>query len=106
MDKMTRAQAVQIFTENAFLMGLGDGIPADTVVDLLGKDALDHVKSRQTRPGMLWNRYGIGDRSIDYLTLPGFMMAVTYHNISRMSQEQRTGAEDLPNVIEFNPHSA
>lgn len=76
---LTKAEAEAMFTEEAFLIGSANGIPVQTVADLLGEDAAVFPRLDGTRG----NIYGLGaDKQYKYLYLKGFMEAVTYHNLT------------------------
>ncbi len=88
MQKMNKAQAVALFEEHAILFGDTDAVPTTTAAALLGQTAVDYVLW-EDRPGDgrrnkgYWNGIGMNDYIkplIHYLTLAGFLRAVTYNN--------------------------
>lgn len=80
-ETISKAKAAQLFTENAVLFGLADGVPEQAAVKLFGNAAVDFAKrmqnSRVTSSG-----YGIGDYTALYLTEYGFYIAATYCNVA------------------------
>lgn len=40
--------------------------------------------------GSYCNAYGVGDYTVPYLTLSGFLRAVTYHNIRKLETERES----------------
>lgn len=87
MEKLNKAQAAALFEANAFLFGSIDAVPEETVIDLFGEDAAEHVKSQGM--GRLINGYGVGDYTATYYTFEGFMRAATYHNIKKLMESSR-----------------
>lgn len=84
---MNKAQAVALFEEHAILMGDTDAVPTTTAAALLGQTAVDYVlwedKLGSGRHKGYWNGIGMNDYIkplIYYLTLAGFLRAVTYNN--------------------------
>ncbi len=88
MEKLNKAQAQALFAERAILIGGSDAIPEETVKQLFGDAAVAHAHTLDN-DGELCNAYGIGDYTAPYLTLIGFMRAVTYHNIRTLETEQK-----------------
>ena len=95
MDKLNRAQAQALFEEKAILIGGGDAIPEQTVVELFGKDAVAHAHTLDKAGGSYCNAYGVGDYTAPYLTLSGFLRAVTYHNIRKLERPAERACRGL-----------
>lgn len=82
--QFNKKQAMALFNENAILIG-GDAIPEKTVYNLFGAEAVRFVASiasGKKRPGEYRNGYTANGRTIGYVTYEGFLIAVTYHNVS------------------------
>ena len=88
METMNKAQAQALFAERAILIGSVDAIPEKTVAELFGEAAVAHAHTLDNG-GELCNAYGVGDYTAPYLTLSGFMRAVTYHNIRKLETQQK-----------------
>jgi len=88
METMNKAQAQALFAERAILIGSVDAIPEKTVTELFGEAAVAHAHTLDNG-GELCNAYGVGDYTAPYLTLSGFMRAVTYHNIRKLETQQK-----------------
>lgn len=93
MKKMNKAQAQALFEENAILFGDRDAVPKATVTALLGQAAVNYVLWADTagsgRKGY-YNGIGMNEHIkplIEYITLAGFMQAVTYNNAILTAQE-------------------
>lgn len=93
MDKLNKAQAQALFEEKAILIGGYDAIPEETVVSLFGEAAVAHAHTLDKTGGEMCNAYGVGDYTAPYLTLKGFLRAVTYHNIRKLETEKKELAE-------------
>lgn len=89
MDKLNKAQAQALFEEKAILIGGYDAIPGETVVSLFGEAAVAHAHTLDKTGGEMCNAYGVGDYTAPYLTLKGFLRAVTYHNIRKLETEKK-----------------
>jgi len=89
MEQLNKAQAQALFAERAILIGGGDAIPEQTVVELFGKEAVAHAHTLDKAGGSYCNAYGVGDYTAPYLTLSGFLRAVTYHNIRKLESQQK-----------------
>lgn len=94
MKKLNRAQAQALFEENAILFGDRDAVPEKTAAALLGQAAIDYVlwEDRTGTGGHkgYWNAIGMNDYIkplVKYITLSGFLRAVTYNNATLVTQE-------------------
>lgn len=88
---MNKAQAESLFAQHAVLFGSRDGIPERAAVALLGCDAVAFAKRMGTSsPVTLWNGYGNGSYTANYLTLAGFLIAVTYNNVTDLQRQTAT----------------
>lgn len=81
MNRITKANAEKLYSENAVLVGLKDGIPEDTAKRLLGEESIAFAHRMEKYPGTLCNAYGAGGYTLKYLTLEGFLTACTYTNV-------------------------
>lgn len=78
---MNKEAATALFKEHAILFGSIDAVPEAIAADLLGRAAVDFAKRMDKNSNVtLWGGYGIGDYTAFYLTLAGFLIAVTYNN--------------------------
>lgn len=87
-ETISKAQAAQLFAENAVLFGRADGVPEQAATELFGFAAVDFAK-RQQNAGLTFNGYGIGDYTAWYLTEYGFYIAATYRNVERIREGGR-----------------
>ncbi len=94
MEQLNKAQAQALFEEKAILIGGGDAIPEQTVVELFGEAAVAHAHTLDKAGGSYCNAYGVGDYTAPYLTFSGFLRAVTYHNIRKLESQQKELVED------------
>lgn len=70
-ETISKAQAAQLFAENAVLFGRVDGVPEKVATGLFGLSAVAFAKGQQNA-GTTFNGYGIGDYTAWYLTEYGF----------------------------------
>lgn len=84
-ETISKAQAAQLFAENAVLFGRADGVPEQVATELFGSAAVDFAK-RQQNAGLTFNGYSIGDYTAWYLTEYGFYIAVIYCNVERIRE--------------------
>lgn len=89
-ETISKAQAAQLFAENAVLFGQVDGVPEKVAAELFGLAAVDFAKKQRTA-GTTSNGYGIGDYTANYLTQYGFYIAATYYNVVRIRKEEIGG---------------
>lgn len=82
-ETISKAQAAQLFAENAVLFGRVDGVPEKVATGLFGLSAVAFAKGQQNA-GTTFNGYGIGDYTAWYLTEYGFYIAATYCNVERI----------------------
>ena len=89
---MNKAQATALFEEHTILFGDIDAVPEQKAADLLGRAAVEfaHRMDGSSRV-KLWNGYGNGEYTAYYLTLAGFLVAVTYNNVSELEKLARGG---------------
>lgn len=59
-ETISKAQATQLFAENAVLFERVDGVPEKVATGLFGSSAVAFAKRRQNA-GTTFNGYGIGD---------------------------------------------
>lgn len=100
MNTLNKAQATALFEEKAILIGERDAVPEETAIELFGASAVDHARKLGTK-GELCNAYGAGEYTARYLTLNGFMRAVTYHNISQLRKQSEERSEGF-NKEDYN----
>lgn len=60
MEQLNKAQAQALFEEKAILIGGGDAIPEQTVVELFGEAAVAHAHTLDKAGGSYCNAYGVG----------------------------------------------
>ena len=86
---MNKAQAEELFRNNAVLFGDHDGIPMPKAVELLGDKAVQFIAQMErngTHPGCYRKGYGNGEYTAMYLSSEGFFAAVTWNNINELQQ--------------------
>ena len=84
-ETISKAQAAQLFAENAVLFGRADGVPEKVATGLFDSSAVAFAKRRQNA-GTTFNGYSIGDYTAWYLTEYGFYIAATYRNVERIRE--------------------
>lgn len=89
MNKLNGATIKALFDQEAVYIGRADVVPDWRVVQLFGEPAVDFAKRMIPES---FNGYGIGDYTEYYLTVRGFQLAATYHNI-RIAQKERQAAQ-------------
>lgn len=88
---MNKAQAKALFERYAILFGSIDAVPEQIACAILGQEAIEFThKMGKNYSVKLWDTYGIGSYSANYLTLAGFLVAVTYNNVAAVAREGRT----------------
>lgn len=87
---ISRLEATRFFYDNAMLMCREDAIPDEAVISALGEDALRFAHG-MNRPHerVLECAYGIGHHTEYALNMEGFLVAVTYYNISTLLEERK-----------------
>ena len=87
-----KADVKEIFDREKMLMGSMEEMPEYRAQEIFGKKAVDFAK--KMRKGM--NGYGIGDFTLDSLTLIVAEIAATYLNVSaaRVLIEKKGGTLD------------
>ncbi len=87
---ISHREATQFFYDNAMFMCCEDTIPDEVVISALGKDALRFAYD-MNRPHerVLMCAYGIGHHTECALNMKGFLVAVTYYNISTLLEERK-----------------
>lgn len=95
MNKLNKLQAEILFDERAIFIGNADVIPEQEAADLLGEAAINHVKHLARTIRGLCNGYGIGTYTAQYITLNGFLHAVSYHNVSILEKEAKAAADAI-----------
>ena len=94
LNKLNKAEAENLFRENAILIGSADVIPEHEAIEILGEESVGYAQYLgRNQKGRFCNAYGIGSYSALYLTLEGFMCAVTYRNIRILEEEAKAAAE-------------
>lgn len=85
---LNKEQAVMLFDKYAILLNTFDAVPEETVARLFGDEAVEFVERMdKTERGNLRGLYGNGKHTISFITLKGFLKAVTYYNINRLFME-------------------
>ena len=81
-------QAKAMFAREAILIGDSDAVLYDRAAQVLGEKAAEFAKDFGCKPGKYASMYGLGgDRQFRFLTLQGFMAAVTYANLEEAEQD-------------------
>lgn len=60
MERLNKAQAMDIFTRNAVLIDDRDVLPMDRALELLGYSAMSYIADRHTIERPLYGRYDVG----------------------------------------------
>lgn len=76
---INKEMATEIFDKNSCLVENRNVIPEDIAVKIAGENAVEFSKKYKKDS---YNGYGIGDYTMNYLTEKGFLLAITYMNIS------------------------
>ena len=67
---LNKEQVKGLFEQEAVLMGTENCVPDFRAAALFGGDAVEHARKMNTsRPGFFFNGYGVGDYTMDGLTL-------------------------------------
>jgi len=82
MEILNKAQADALFRREAVLIGSEDVVPVFRAAALFGDSAVKHAKRRTG--GQYSNGYGVGDYTLDYLTLQGFQAAASFYNVRQL----------------------
>ena len=89
---INKKTAMEIFEQEAILIGDRDGMPTFKAKEFLGADAVEFPNNFR---GDNKNSYWIGDdRHIEYLTQKGFLIAVTYRNVCLLQKEKALSQQD------------
>ena len=82
IEKLSKAEARNLFEENAVLIGNKDCIPVRTAKELLGAEIVNATMKLDGAAGRYYNvRDDDGCNFCQYLTEAGFFMAITLYNI-------------------------
>lgn len=90
MNKLNKAQALEVFTKNSVFIGEKDVITEETFINLFGKETAIRVKiANREKPGKYYNCYGNNGDLVCYFTLAGFLEGVNYNNLSILTEESK-----------------
>ncbi len=92
MQKLNSTMINSLFEREAVYIGRADVVPDWRVVQLFGRAAVSFAK--QLAPES-FNGYGIGNYTEFYLTIRGFQIAATYHNIIITKEERRAAGATI-----------
>lgn len=85
---LNKEQVKGLFEQEAVLMGTEVQVPYFRVAALFGEDAVEHARRMGTsRPGFFFNGYGVGDYTMEALTLRGFQAAASFYNVQLLRKE-------------------
>ena len=85
---LNKEQVKGLFEQEAVLMGTENCVPDFRAAALFGGDAVEHARKMNTsRPGFFVNGYGVGDYTMDALTLRGFQAAASFYNVQLLRKE-------------------
>ena len=87
---VNKAQATQLFAENAVLFGRCEGVPEKTAIHILGYDAVKSVKQPKLA-GATFNCFDNGKHLASYLTEYGFYLAASYNNVECIHKAEKAG---------------
>ena len=95
MNKLNKLEAEILFSDRAILIGSADVIPEHEAIELLGEASVNYVKHLGRTVKGLYNGFGIGTYTASYLTLNGFLNAVSYHNVKILEEEAKAAADAI-----------
>lgn len=78
---MNEAEASDLFSENAMMIGFTDKVPTFVAVDIFGRDI---VKQVQTEHKEYTGEYNCGGITCAYLTRLAFLMCVSMLNLKKV----------------------
>lgn len=90
---LTKAEADELFFQNALLIGLSDGVLVSRAAELFGGSAVDFVH-RLSRGGEYVTPVPLDVGYCEALTLDGFCYAVAHRNL-QLVQEKKNAAPVL-----------
>lgn len=103
MGTLRKKEALEMFGERCFYVSSGDVITRDDAVAIVGLEAVEQVLAPgKGRPGKDWNMFGMEGRQLVYLTLEGFMRAVSWYNVAAILEEGGAGSGS-GSVVNFRP---
>lgn len=81
-------EAIDIYKQFSILIGNQDSMPLETAKKLLNNDkALDFAfKFQDHKNNLIYNAYYVDEKKITFLTINGFLTAVTYKNLTEFQQ--------------------
>lgn len=85
MKPINKEQAYELFRCESVLFGSHDGVPNYRVAKLFGADAVEFAVRLYPDSS---NGYGIGDYTLTYITLQGFLAAVSFNNIRQIREAE------------------
>ena len=78
---LNKEQVKGLFEQEAVLMGTENCVPDFRAAALFGGDAVEHARKMNT------SRPGVGDYTMDALTLRGFQAAASFYNVQLLRKE-------------------
>lgn len=85
MGALNKSQAYELFQRESVMIGDDDVVPVFRAAELLGERAVKFVENHFDR--RYSNGFGVESYTLNYLTLQGFLRAVSYYNVQQLQQE-------------------
>ena len=82
---LTKEQALELFRQEAVFIGTEDAAPLYRLIELFGKKAAVYAKSVPYGS----NGFGVGNWTLSYATLKGFLAAASFHNVELIRDNLR-----------------
>ena len=83
METLNKNQAMLLFEQEAVLVEKKDVVPLNRAKALFEKDIIETIYKIENS-GIYWNTYSTYGLDLTYLTLSGFLAAVSYNNIKHL----------------------
>lgn len=99
---LNSAQVKSLFAKEAVFIGKTDAVPASRAAELFGAEAVEAAikEGRGKNFGVYWNEFGVGDYSVVYFYLPGFLHAASYANVAEIARKETMGKNQIK-VMDF-----
>ena len=88
---ISKSEAERLFYGNSCLLGSNDAITYKRTAELLGEDAVAFARRMASRELDCLVGYGTGANQVGGFSLWGFFHAVSYYNVSAISEEGNKG---------------
>lgn len=94
---LNSAQVKALFAKEAVFIGRTDGVPASRAAELFGPEAVESAieQGKGKNLGVYWNEFGVGDYSVVYFYLPGFLHAASYANVAEIARKETAASRQI-----------